>query len=115
MQTLVQRAIPLTGQGYSVTVTAGDAYVIVLSLHHEATTVIGTDPNGLLAAGPDLAGYQFTIRLAGFCRTKTGVWRVKYKAAGTCRKFKFISLFLDFCHYHVELHNKIVFTCLRSN
>ena len=27
-------------------------------------------------------------------------------------KFKFISSFLDFCHYHVELHNinKIVFT-----
>ena len=52
---------------------------------------LGTDRNGLLAAGPDLAGpdltgYQFTIRLAGFCRTKTGVWRVKYKAAGTCRK-----------------------------
>ena len=47
---------------------------------------IGTDRNGLLAAGPDLARYQFTIRLAGFCRTKTGVWRVKYKAAGTCRK-----------------------------
>ena len=47
---------------------------------------IGTDRNGLLAAGPDLAGYQFAIRLAGFCRTKTGVWRVKYKAAGTCRK-----------------------------
>ena len=50
------------------------------------TTGLGTDRNGLLAAGPDLAGYQFTIRLAGFCRTKTGVWRVKYKAAGTCRK-----------------------------
>ena len=47
---------------------------------------LGTDRNGLLAAGPDLAGYQFTIRLAGFCRTKTGVWRVKYQAAGTCRK-----------------------------
>ena len=47
---------------------------------------LGTDWNGLLAAGPDLAGYQFTIRLAGFCRAKTGVWRVKYKAAGTCRK-----------------------------
>ena len=47
---------------------------------------LGTDRNGLLAAGPDLAGYHFTIRLAGFCRTKTGVWRVKYKAAGTCRK-----------------------------
>ena len=31
---------------------------------------VGTDRNGLLAAGPDLAGYQFTIRLAGFCRTK---------------------------------------------
>ena len=50
------------------------------------TWTLGTDRNGLLAAGPDLAGYQFTIRLAGFCRTKTGVWRVKYKAAGTCRK-----------------------------
>ena len=58
-------------------------------LHDECDTIacgIGTDRNGLLAAGPDLAGYQFTIRLAGFCRTKTGVWRVKYKAAGTCRK-----------------------------
>ena len=48
--------------------------------------LIGTDRNGRLAAGPDLAGYQFTIRLAGICRTRTGVRRVKYKAAGTCRK-----------------------------
>ena len=67
---------------------------------------VGTDRIGLLAAGPDLAG---------FCRTGTGGFRVKYKAAGSCRilpdlagKFKFIFLFLYFCHYHVELHNKIV-------
>ena len=33
--TLAQRAILLTEQGYSVTVTAGDAYVLVLLLHHE--------------------------------------------------------------------------------
>ena len=37
--TLVQRAISLTGQGYSVTVTADDADVLVLLLHHEAKTV----------------------------------------------------------------------------
>ena len=37
--TLVQRAISLTGQGYSVTVTAGDADVLVLLLHHEAKAV----------------------------------------------------------------------------
>ena len=48
---------------------------------------LGTDRNGLLAAGPDFAGYQSIIRLAGFCRTGTGVWKVEYKAAGTCRKF----------------------------
>ena len=54
--------------------------------HKEVMLQLGTDRNGLLAAGPDLARYQFTIRLAGFCWTKTGVWRVKYKAAGTCRK-----------------------------
>ena len=71
---------------------------------------VGTDRNGLLAAGPDLAGYQFTIRLAGFCRTKTGVWRVNIRQPELAGIFKFTSLFLDFCHYHVELHNKIVFT-----
>ena len=37
--TLVQRAISFTGQGYSVTVTAGDAYVLVLLLHHETKAV----------------------------------------------------------------------------
>ena len=37
--TLVQRAISLTGQGYSVIVTADDAYVLVLLLHHQAKTV----------------------------------------------------------------------------
>ena len=58
----------------------------VATLERKQEMPVGTDRNGLLAAGPDLAGYQFTIRLAGFCRTKTGVWRVKYKAAGTCRK-----------------------------
>ena len=47
--------------------------------------VIGTDRIGLLAAGPDLAGFRSKIRLAGFCRTGTGGFRVKYKAAGTCR------------------------------
>ena len=52
-------------------------------LFSEHVNSLGTDRNGLLAAGPDLAGYQFTIRLAGFCRTKTGVWRVKYKIVFT--------------------------------
>ena len=47
--------------------------------------VIGTDRIGLLAAGPDLARFRSKIRLAGFCRTGTGGFRVKYKAAGTCR------------------------------
>ena len=47
---------------------------------------IGTDRNGLLAPGPDLTGFQSIIRLAGFCRTGTGVRKVKYKATGTCRK-----------------------------
>ena len=42
----------------------------------------GISRNGLLAAGPDFAGYQSIIRLAGFCRTGTGVMRVKYKADG---------------------------------
>jgi len=37
---------------------------------------VGTDRIGLLAAGP---------YLAGFCRTGTGGFRVKYKAAGSCR------------------------------
>ena len=55
-------------------------------------SIIGTNRNGLLAAGPDFAGpdfagpdfagYQSIIRSAGFCRTVTGVMRVKYKAAG---------------------------------
>ena len=45
---------------------------------------LGTDRSGVLAAGPDFAGYQSIIRLAGFCWTGTGVRRVKYKAAGTC-------------------------------
>ena len=40
----------------------------------------------ILAAGPDFDGYQSIIRLAGFCRTGTVVRKVKYKAAGTCRK-----------------------------
>ena len=57
---------------------------------------IGTDRNGLLAAGPDFAGYQSIIRLAGFCRTGTGVRRVKYRAAGTCRKFWIYPYFWTF-------------------
>ena len=40
---------------------------------------------GKLAAGPDFAGYQSITRLAGFCRAGTGVRRVKYNVAGTCR------------------------------
>ena len=46
---------------------------------------IRTDRIGLLAAGPDLAGFRSKIRLAEVCRTGTGGFRVKYKAAGICR------------------------------
>ena len=56
---------------------------------------LGTDRIGLFAAGPDLAG---------FCRTGTGGFRVKYKAAGTCRKvFLKTTFFQDSCypvHYY---------------
>ena len=66
----------------------------------------------LLAAGPGFVGYQSILRLAGFYRTGTGVWRVEYKAA-----FKFIFIFgllslsiiILIIISHVELHNNIVF------
>ena len=80
--------------------------------------ILGTERNGLSATGPDFAGYQSIIRLAGFCRTGTAVRRVKYKAAGTAGNFKFIlffgvlslSIIILIIISHVELHNKIVFT-----
>ena len=54
------------------------------------------------------------LRLAGFCRTGTGVRKVEYKAAGN---FKFIFIFrllslsiiILIIISHVELHNNIVF------
>ena len=53
--------------------------------------------------------------LSGFCWTGTGVWRVKYKAAG---KFKLILIFgilslsiiILIIISNVALHNKIAFT-----
>ena len=63
---------------------------------------IGTDRDGLLAAGPDFAGYQYIIRLAGFCRTEPVFKRVKYKAAGTCRKNLNLSFFWTFVNYNIN-------------
>ena len=44
----------------------------IMAIGGPSVFVLGTDRNGLLAAGPDFAGYQSIIRLAGFCRTGTG-------------------------------------------
>ena len=68
----------------------------------------------LLAAGPGFAGYQSIIRLAGFCRTGTGVRKVEYKAAGNFKCnliFGLLSLAIIILIIisHVELHNNIVF------
>ena len=78
--------------------------------------VLGTDRNGLLAARPDFAGYQSNIRLAGFCRTGTGLWRVKYKyirQPELAENFKFILIFgllsLSIMIL-IIISNKIVFT-----
>ena len=45
---------------------------------------LGIDRIGVLAAGPDSAGFESQIRQAGFCRTVTGGFRVTKKAAGFC-------------------------------
>ena len=33
---------------------------------------LGTDRSGVLAAGPEMAGYQSIFRFAGFCMGETG-------------------------------------------
>ena len=52
---------------------------------------------GLLAAGPDHAG---------FCRTGTGGFRVKYKAAGSCRILpKNLNLYSYFYNFVIIMWN----------
>ena len=74
---------------------------LFFAIWHDLQLGVGTDRNGLLAAGPDFAGISINCPVSRILPDRNRCSEVEIYGSRNLLEILNLSLFLDFCHYQL--------------